>query len=62
MLGLAWSLAAMVWRRSHPHEAEVKGFVMDRLKAAGFEARFAGRQVMSAQEAWEALLQAKPAS
>lgn len=42
------------------HLAEVKGFVMDRLKAAGFDSRFAGRQHLSAQEAWDALSSARP--
>ncbi|MBI5924131.1 MAG: SulP family inorganic anion transporter [Aquabacterium sp.] len=44
------------------HLAEVKGFVMDRLKAAGFDARFAGRHHLSAQEAWDALSSARVAA
>ncbi len=37
--------------------AEVKGFIMDRLKAAHLDARFAGRHFLSAQQAWDALTQ-----
>ncbi len=38
------------------HLAEIKGPVMDRLKAAGMDIRFAGRQHLSAQQAWDALV------
>lgn len=38
------------------HLAEIKGPVMDRLKAAGMDIRFAGRQHLSAQQAWDALI------
>lgn len=37
------------------HLAEIKGPVMDRLKAAGMDIRFAGRQHLSAQQAWDAV-------
>lgn len=38
------------------HLAEIKGPVMDRLKASGMDIRFAGRQHLSAQQAWDALV------
>jgi SulP family sulfate permease len=36
--------------------AEIKGPVMDRLAAAGLDARFDGRRYLSAQQVWDALL------
>jgi len=35
--------------------AEIKGHIMDRLKAARMDTRFAGRHFLSAQDAWAAL-------
>ncbi len=37
------------------HLAEIKGPILDRLKAAGMDTRFAGRHHLSAQQAWDAL-------
>ncbi|MBI2733816.1 MAG: sulfate permease [Aquabacterium sp.] len=38
------------------HLAEIKGPIMDRLKASGMDTRFAGRLHLSAQQAWDALV------